>query len=542
MVSFSTCIKAACLLALAATPFTHSLKGTCHFGVLPRKEWRTLSRQEKVDFLAAMNQVMVRAEGRPAFYDTLVNTHMTYNNYIHGNPMFFPWHRYFLYTLEQELQRASGKPITIPYWSWGYDSQAPELAPVWGNDELTFGVNGGGGEECVTTGAFANRRGIYPNDHCLQREWSDGDKIGALTPLDGLNGIIARSGNYDQIRKGIEFTPHGTVHVNIGGDMAYMHSPNDPIFFLHHSNVDKIWNDWQKAHPNLANTYGGDQSEFSQSGNRGRTRAARTTDKMYPYTEAIVSDAFDTRNLCSFYEDMKLSDVQNDLPEPTITSPAPQIVARPPTPAPAPAPPPADDHKKHGFRHFFERIFSEGEKDPSQAPLGSNSVPAPFDKSIKISPPKADAPIPANDRTELTKLRTPNPLPESWITMNSLPKEEVRQHETAMSKAISDLNKITGFISPSALWHHAEKVGALVKQGVHEFHADVRDARITIKNDLMEKVGHGLQFFSNVKAKILLSLGIEHVHGDARELAPKVEKVVGPPQHEGGSVSNPLPH
>ena len=39
----------------------------------------------------------------------------------------------------------------------------------------------------------------------------------------------------------LEATPHNTVHNTIAGDMATMLSPRDPIFFLHHANIDRIW-------------------------------------------------------------------------------------------------------------------------------------------------------------------------------------------------------------------------------------------------------------------------------------------------------------
>jgi tyrosinase len=35
------------------------------------------------------------------------------------------------------------------------------------------------------------------------------------------------------------------VHLWIGGSMAPMTSPNDPVFFLHHCFIDKVWADWQ---------------------------------------------------------------------------------------------------------------------------------------------------------------------------------------------------------------------------------------------------------------------------------------------------------
>jgi tyrosinase len=42
---------------------------------------------------------------------------------------------------------------------------------------------------------------------------------------------------------------HNNVHVWVGGDMSLSSSPNDPVFFLHHCNVDRIWAAWQEKHP-----------------------------------------------------------------------------------------------------------------------------------------------------------------------------------------------------------------------------------------------------------------------------------------------------
>ena len=42
---------------------------------------------------------------------------------------------------------------------------------------------------------------------------------------------------------------HNNVHVWVGGDMQLSSSPNDPVFFLHHCNVDRIWAAWQEKHP-----------------------------------------------------------------------------------------------------------------------------------------------------------------------------------------------------------------------------------------------------------------------------------------------------
>jgi tyrosinase len=42
---------------------------------------------------------------------------------------------------------------------------------------------------------------------------------------------------------------HNQVHNLVRGDMISGTSPNDPIFWLHHCNVDRIWAAWQALHP-----------------------------------------------------------------------------------------------------------------------------------------------------------------------------------------------------------------------------------------------------------------------------------------------------
>ncbi len=48
---------------------------------------------------------------------------------------------------------------------------------------------------------------------------------------------------------------HAGVHNAVGGDMADKSSPTDPLFWLHHANIDRIWAKWQTSHnatpPNL---------------------------------------------------------------------------------------------------------------------------------------------------------------------------------------------------------------------------------------------------------------------------------------------------
>jgi tyrosinase len=49
----------------------------------------------------------------------------------------------------------------------------------------------------------------------------------------------------------LEFGPHNRIHVILSGDMVTLMSPLDPIFWLHHCNIDRVWTLWAASHPNV---------------------------------------------------------------------------------------------------------------------------------------------------------------------------------------------------------------------------------------------------------------------------------------------------
>lgn len=52
----------------------------------------------------------------------------------------------------------------------------------------------------------------------------------------------------------LEITPHGAVHVQVGGLMANFDTAGlDPLFWLHHANIDRLWEVWLGM-PGRANT------------------------------------------------------------------------------------------------------------------------------------------------------------------------------------------------------------------------------------------------------------------------------------------------
>eukprot|EP00755_Sulcionema_specki_P003907 Sspe_Gene.28783::Locus_13226_Transcript_1_2_Confidence_0.800_Length_1535::g.28783::m.28783 len=57
-----------------------------------------------------------------------------------------------------------------------------------------------------------------------------------------------RYGATGGFRERLEGGPHGSPHVFVGGIMSTFLSPEDPVFFLHHANVDRLWAIWQDCH------------------------------------------------------------------------------------------------------------------------------------------------------------------------------------------------------------------------------------------------------------------------------------------------------
>lgn len=220
--------------------------------------------------------------------------------------MFGPWHRLYLLLFENALQAVSGKEITVPYWDW----TDPESTRAVFTDGFMGGDGDATDDFAVKTGPFrkdqwklvVNPPGFQWNPSAttyLTRHFASlapslptpGDLEAALagpqydTPpydstsdsslsfrniwegfgspggtgqpgyLCGPDGIVAANLSADGTHN------HNAVHAYVGGirgvtpegvphfgTMTLPSSPNDPTFFLLHSNVDRIWARWQGIH------------------------------------------------------------------------------------------------------------------------------------------------------------------------------------------------------------------------------------------------------------------------------------------------------
>jgi hypothetical protein len=192
-----------------------------------RKEIRDMTTAEIDAFTAAV--VALEADDR---WQEFANTHFAAVPQAHGNPAFWPWHRELLRQLELTLREVSGScDIVVPYWDWTIDALNPELSPVW----LIVGGNGDPGNgNCIADGPFTGF------DTCIERDFNTWWPIPSFADV----AAVLSQTDYTTVVAQIEAL-HGDVHVFVGGIMTTFLSPHDPVFFMHHAFIDKLWYDWQ---------------------------------------------------------------------------------------------------------------------------------------------------------------------------------------------------------------------------------------------------------------------------------------------------------
>jgi len=457
-----------------------------------RKEVRALTSEQRSKYFNAMRAIMKSGK-----YDEFTDHHLTYTNSAHGNPAFFTWHRAMLREFEKSLQ-AVDKDVCMHYWSWDVDSQRPDASPIFTADYYQTDANGG----CVNSEWLGGWRPQHPNNHCLRRAFDASGSLSAFVGPELLNSIVARSTDYDSFRVRIEGSPHANVHVNIGSDMSTMASPNDPLFYAHHTFIDKLWANWQKIR--------GDITLYSGRHWSGR-RSVSPSDSLepFPYT---VANVFDTNALCYTYEEFqgsaqraaaqglpvaKIQGVQDNEPISLdkINSVFPNVVFVP---------------------------FDDTNAKATAKAAGASESASPSSTTVA-----------ADDKYNLVYLRTPKPLPADWIKMNNLTEEVVRQHEQEYSTIVTQLNGVKGYVSPCALLHRPD----LLANDIKAKKAEQYVCPIANKGNLEFKVqGQGAQEASNILATV--KKAAPEVQGDLEQLRGQIVALVGEPVVSKSSASN----
>ncbi|KAK1225111.1 hypothetical protein PQX77_011981 [Marasmius sp. AFHP31] len=174
---------------------------------------------------------------------------------------------------EKLLRNECGYTGPYPYWDWTIDADANSVStsPVW--DPVTgFGGNGDDADKCVKDGPYSDitltigTTNMFVNKnepHCLTRDWtassgssSPGDMGRTSYDSEMMRRIYSQS-DYRNMHFALEGRPHNAVHNRVGGEMGPHWAPNDPIFYMHHANVDRVWAKWQGDNATRLEDYSG---------------------------------------------------------------------------------------------------------------------------------------------------------------------------------------------------------------------------------------------------------------------------------------------
>lgn len=209
-----------------------------------RKNANTLTTGERDRLLLALAKLNSGAS--PSTYQALRNMHVApANGEEHGGPQFLPWHRSYLLDLERGLQ-AIDPSVSMHYWR--FDQPAPKIFTKVFMGETKRMPDG---EDFVTLDPLNPLVGWVTDAvpgilrtsffNTLTESAPGQPGFAVLTQAQTL----ALGTSYPQFR-GMEGTPHGAAHVSFNGWISDIPTaPKDPLFFMLHSNVDRLWAMWQ---------------------------------------------------------------------------------------------------------------------------------------------------------------------------------------------------------------------------------------------------------------------------------------------------------
>ncbi|MCW2967412.1 MAG: putative tyrosinase, partial [Solirubrobacteraceae bacterium] len=338
--------RARVLAVLAVVVALAGAAGPARADIAVRKDVKDMTAQEKKDFI---NAVIKLKHTRSPFgtknislYDVFVYYHRRVSNLkvdgAHRGPAFLPWHREFLYAFEAALENVSHKKnLAIPYWDW---TDPASTAAVFAKDFM--GGNGFGPHHAVIDGPF--RRGRWKitvpeqtgstspfeptvnhvaGPDYLQRNLGGSGEEGvtSLPTAAQMDRVLAVSG-YDAKPWNANSDPrysfrcalegwgrpdsvdergaHNQVHLWVGGEwqtsagrteigtISGAASPNDPVFWLIHSNIERLWQQWEQVHgdqyePESGAAYGHNlRDPLSQFGQLGLGITGVSSKKLRP--------------------------------------------------------------------------------------------------------------------------------------------------------------------------------------------------------------------------------------------------------------------
>lgn len=319
----------------------------------------SLTSEQLASLRKGVEVMKARSVSDPTSWAFQANIHGTFdappdplwNQCQHGTIHFLTWHRGYVYYFERILRKAANdESLDLPYWDWTTAPSLPEAfrMPADASNPLYDATR------AINDGSSLNPL-IVVND-----------KATALALIPFYNPFPSFSRRF-------EASPHGAVHIAINGNMSLFETAGqDPIFWLHHCNIDRVWDEWLNLAGGRLNPNDDPflDTEFSFADENGQTVTHKVRELLY------------SSDLCYRYEDM---------PNP------PQPASRPAEAAavhPSPSEP-ADEHEHSG----------DEEAAPAGEIVATSAVPEGDDARVKLGLEDSAFPM-AVPEAKLNLLRT----------------------------------------------------------------------------------------------------------------------------------------
>jgi tyrosinase len=225
-------------LASAASPNRVYAQATP--GPVTRRAIGTMAPNDPMlaSYRLAVERMKALPNSDPRNWNRLAQTHVTFCP--HGNWYFLPWHRAYLASFERICRQLSGNAnFALPYWDWTEQRQLPAAftaQTVGGRRNSLF-------DQTRQMNGSLRNSAVGPTVISRLMAETNYEMFGSTRPT-GQNDTSARWLRAPSRTTLLEGGPHNSTHVAIGGNMSDMASPRDPIFWLHHCNVDRMWARW----------------------------------------------------------------------------------------------------------------------------------------------------------------------------------------------------------------------------------------------------------------------------------------------------------
>lgn len=256
--------------------------------VMVRPEWQAFKTTPRYDsLLKAVKLMKANTNAQdPKSWTYWTNVHINYCP--HEVAYFLAWHRGYMYYFERQLRSVSGdSKLVLPYWDYYTNPQMPaEFTDPNNNNPLYVERINTNVQQALTLAPFASTI------------------------------VNFQRGQEQAFEPTFEDAPHNPVHNIIGNVMADMVSPIDPIFWLHHANVDRLWVAWAGAGggrkmPGLTKSYWSGKHTYAGSLNmlRAQTYSTRTT-LFYRYQNESMPTALPLAQAAGTAQDARVFRVQ----------------------------------------------------------------------------------------------------------------------------------------------------------------------------------------------------------------------------------------